>query len=239
MCQVISSYSVLSLGEIQRVGNADEVDSHIELNVEPVNNAWACISPTREAFAQPFEKIKSGRKLFVDVRCHLQIRECAISIVGSDMCATAKIIAICAIGFKFNSSAKRCHSVIYLIKPFDMKELLARIRAIMRRPPRTNAEIISAGPLSLNLKTFQLTKNGTEVVIIPKEFALVEFFMKHLNEVFNIDTLMERLWPSEAEASPEVVRTYISRLRQKLEAPGEPTMFQTVHRVGYKFVPPH
>ncbi len=126
----------------------------------------------------------------------------------------------------------------YLSKPFDMKELLARIRAIMRRPPTTNAEIISAGPLTLNLKTFQLTKNGIEVVIIPKEFALLEFFMKHPNEVFNIDTLMERLWPSEAEASPEVVRTYISRLRQKLEAPGEPAMFQTVHRVGYKFVPP-
>lgn len=126
----------------------------------------------------------------------------------------------------------------YLSKPFDMKELFARMRAVMRRPPRTNAEVLMAGSLVLNLKTFQLTKNGVEVLVIPKEFALLEFFMKHPNEVFNIESLMERLWPSEAEASPEVVRTYISRLRQKLEAPGEPSMFQTVHRVGYKFVPP-
>ncbi len=126
----------------------------------------------------------------------------------------------------------------YLGKPFDMKELLARIRAILRRPPRTSTDVLVAGPLILNLKTFQLTKNGSDVFIIPKEFALLEFFMKHPNEVFNIDTLMERLWPSEAEASPEVVRTYISRLRQKLESPGEATMFHTVHRVGYKFVPP-
>lgn len=126
----------------------------------------------------------------------------------------------------------------YLSKPFDMNELLSRIRAILRRPQKTSTDSITAGPLTLNLTTFQLSKNGVDVVIIPKEFALLEFFMKHPNEVFNIETLMERLWPAEAEASPEVVRTYISRLRQKLEAPGEPSMFQTVHRVGYKFVPP-
>ena len=122
----------------------------------------------------------------------------------------------------------------YLTKPFDMKELSARIRALLRRPQIFSGSVLQAGPLELDSSTRKVLFNGEELQLLPKEFALLEFLLKHQNKVFSSEALIERVWNSESEASPEVIRTYIKRLRKHLDVEGKKSMLQTVHGVGYK-----
>jgi DNA-binding response OmpR family regulator len=110
----------------------------------------------------------------------------------------------------FNSGADD-----YLTKPFEIRELLARVRALLRRPAAVQSQIIVLGELVLNTRECNLRK-GTQVIALqPREFALIEFLMRHPNEVFSIQALLSRLWSSESEASDEAVRQCILRLRKK------------------------
>jgi DNA-binding response OmpR family regulator len=72
------------------------------------------------------------------------------------------------------------------------------------------------------------------VQLLPKEFALLEFFMRHPNQVFSAEALLDRVWSSDSDASPETIRTYIKRLRQKIDTQGQVSLISTVHGVGYK-----
>jgi len=122
----------------------------------------------------------------------------------------------------------------YLTKPFEMKELSARIRALLRRPSAFSGSVLQVGSLNLNPTTFKLTRIGEEIALLPKEFALLEFMMRHPNQVFSAEALLDRVWSSDSEASPETIRTYIKRLRKKIDVPGQPSILSTVHGVGYK-----
>jgi len=122
----------------------------------------------------------------------------------------------------------------YLTKPFDIKELSARIRALLRRPQVFSGSVLVAGPLELDTSSRKVLYHGIELQLLPKEFALLEFLMKHQNKVFSSEALIERVWNSESDASPEVIRTYIKRLRKRLDVEGQPSLLQTVHGVGYK-----
>lgn len=122
----------------------------------------------------------------------------------------------------------------YLTKPFDIKELSARIRALLRRPQVFSGSVLVAGPLELDTSSRKVLYHGAELQLLPKEFALLEFLMKHQNKVFSSEALIERVWNSESDASPEVIRTYIKRLRKRLDIEGQPSLLQTVHGVGYK-----
>jgi len=81
-------------------------------------------------------------------------------------------------------------------------------------------------------------RSGDEISLLPKEFALLEFLMRHPNQVFSAEAILDRVWASESEASPETIRTYIKRLRKKLDLEGQPSILSTVHGVGYKLEPP-
>lgn len=122
----------------------------------------------------------------------------------------------------------------YLTKPFDMKELSARLRALLRRPQVFSGSNLKAGGIELDTTTRKVLYHGEELQLLPKEFALLEFLMKHQNKVFSSEALIERVWNSESDASPEVIRTYIKRLRKRLDIEGKPSLLQTVHGVGYK-----
>jgi DNA-binding response OmpR family regulator len=122
----------------------------------------------------------------------------------------------------------------YLTKPFEMKELSARIRALLRRPQAFSGSVLQVGNLALEPNTFKVTRSGEEVALLPKEFALLEFLMRHPNQVFSADALLDRVWSSDSEASPETIRTYIKRLRKKIDLDGQPSILSTVHGVGYK-----
>jgi len=122
----------------------------------------------------------------------------------------------------------------YLTKPFHMKELSARMRALLRRPSNFVGNVIKVGALELDPGNFKATKDGAELKLQPKEFALLEFFMKHPNQVFSSDSLLNRVWASESDATSEALTTTIKRLRKKIDKEGEPSFLKTVHGVGYK-----
>ena len=123
----------------------------------------------------------------------------------------------------------------YLTKPFDGQELSARIRALLRRATKQPSNVLSAGSLSLDTATRAVLKNGKPLNLLPKEFVLLEFFMRHAGEVFSPEALLDRVWKSDSDSSLDAVRMCIKRLREKIDPPDGPSMITTVHRVGYRF----
>lgn len=126
----------------------------------------------------------------------------------------------------------------YLCKPFHFRELVLRVKAMIRRGPGIAApnNVISAGNISLYISEHRITKDDTEIALLPKEYALIEFFLRHPNQVFSAEALMQRVWPSSTDSSPETIRSYITRLRSKLGSSKDDPIIATVHGVGYKLV---
>jgi DNA-binding response OmpR family regulator len=125
----------------------------------------------------------------------------------------------------------------YLTKPFDPIELSARIRAMLRRGSNQPANIVTAGPFTLDPQHFTVFKAGKEIHLQPKEFALLELFMRHPGEIFSQEALLNRIWSSDSETSPESVRVYIGNLRKKIDGDDEQSHIQTAFKRGYWFVP--
>ncbi|HEY9773230.1 MAG TPA: response regulator transcription factor [Planktothrix sp.] len=121
----------------------------------------------------------------------------------------------------------------YLTKPFHLRELSARVRALLRRPPDMATTVLDQGRLVLDVSACRLMKDGQQIELFPKELALLEFLMRHPNQVFSIEALQERVWSSDSEASPETVRVHIARLRSKIQDDGEKPLLRTIHRQGY------
>lgn len=120
----------------------------------------------------------------------------------------------------------------YLTKPFHMKELGARVRALLRRPaPASQSNVLTAGAISLDSVKHQATVSGDVISLLPREFQLLEFFMRHRNRVFSAETLLKSVWPSDSEATLEALRTALKRMRKKVDPKGE--LIRTVHGVGY------
>ncbi|HEY9681241.1 MAG TPA: response regulator transcription factor [Oculatellaceae cyanobacterium] len=122
----------------------------------------------------------------------------------------------------------------YLTKPFDPRELLARIRALLRRPQAvSSSKDLAVGDLALDAKACKVFKAGNEVKLLPKEFNLLELFMRYPNQVFSPEALLERVWTADSAASFDTVRTYIKTLRKKIDNPDCASAIRTVHGVGY------
>jgi DNA-binding response OmpR family regulator len=126
----------------------------------------------------------------------------------------------------------------YLTKPFQLRELSARIRALLRRPQTTPTNILQVGDVTLDRATCVVTKAGQPIHLLPKEFALLELFMRNLGKVISIDSLLDRVWGTDSSVVPETVRTNIKTLRKKIDTPqAEASYIQTVHGQGYKMEP--
>lgn len=125
----------------------------------------------------------------------------------------------------------------YLTKPFHMKELSARIRALLRRPQAVVTKELKARDLVMDPEQHKVTKAGQVVNLLPKEFALLEFLLRHPSQVFTAEALIERVWPTDSESSPGTIRTYVNRLRGKIDTEGQASMISTVHGIGYRFDP--
>lgn len=126
----------------------------------------------------------------------------------------------------------------YLVKPFGLKELSARIRALIRRTSISTqavGKILNYGKLELDPTSRRVTKEGAEVHLEPKEFSLLEFFMRNPDQVFSAEALINRCWESETLMSPDSIRTYIKGLRKKIDDKDGPSTIVTVHGVGYRF----
>jgi OmpR-family two-component system manganese-sensing response regulator len=122
----------------------------------------------------------------------------------------------------------------YLTKPFHVKELSARIRALMRRPSAVMGATLKIADLELDPTAHKLTKDGKDVDLLPKEFALLEFFMRHPNQLFSPEALLDRVWHSDSESTIETVYTYIKRLRAKIDTDKKNSLIKTVYGLGYR-----
>ncbi len=122
----------------------------------------------------------------------------------------------------------------YLTKPFQFRELVARISALLRRPAVFNGALISIGHISLDTRTRRVCKDQEEVRLKPQEYLLLEFLLKHPNEILSIERLLRSVWNSDSEVSSSSVYTCVNRLRRKLDREDGTTIIQTIHGVGYQ-----
>ncbi|MBX9686464.1 MAG: response regulator transcription factor [Candidatus Obscuribacterales bacterium] len=128
-----------------------------------------------------------------------------------------------------------CGADDYLTKPFEMRELLMRVRALLRRPLPIAQSTIQAGDLLLDTDKAVITLMGEEISLTRREFLLLEFLMRHKGQIFNAEALLDRVWSMEADASVDAIRQCVIRLRKKIERPGKNSMIQNVYGLGYKF----
>ena len=127
----------------------------------------------------------------------------------------------------------------YVTKPFSPRELVARVRSVLRRAPgRESARRIEAGPLVIDAGTREVTRDGVALALTAKEFDLLWFLAGNPRLVFSRDQLMDRVWGYEAAFDTGTVTVHVRRLREKVEEdPSRPRHVQTVWGVGYRFVP--
>ena len=125
----------------------------------------------------------------------------------------------------------------YLVKPFSMRELTSRLRALRRRGTLVSNQLLVSGDITLDVSKHRVTKGDIPVHLLPKEFALLEFLMRHPDEVFSSDNLLARVWSTDAETGANAVRTSIKRIRQKLDDEGcddSRSIIENIPRVGYR-----
>jgi DNA-binding response OmpR family regulator len=122
----------------------------------------------------------------------------------------------------------------YLTKPFSLEELVARIKALSRRPKEISSDLLTAQDLKLDRQKQIVSKAGKEIYLTRKEFLLLEYFMSHPNTVISRGELMEHIWDSEVNLFSKTIETHILHLRNKIDKRTKP-LLKTVSGRGYKF----
>ncbi len=121
----------------------------------------------------------------------------------------------------------------YLVKPFERQELLARLRALLRRrPPRGSASVV-VGDLSLNPDTHEVRRSERDVELTQREFELLEYLMRNERIVVPRQRLLEEVWGYDPFATTNTIEVFVSNLRRKLEAGGEARLLHTIRGAGY------
>jgi DNA-binding response OmpR family regulator len=123
----------------------------------------------------------------------------------------------------------------YMVKPFNLQELLAQIRALLRRGQAGGTPLLTWGDLQLNPETYEVNYAQSPIHLTPKEFALLEALLRYGRRVLSRPAMIEQAWPMQEAPEADTVKSYIKNLRAKLRAAGAPKNFiETVHGVGYR-----
>jgi len=123
----------------------------------------------------------------------------------------------------------------YLVKPFELEELTARIRALSRRSQEVKQPILICGDLQLDLSNCLATYGVQELSLTPKEYMILEYFLKKPNQVLTRSALMDKLWDFDQISGLETIKTHITNLRRKLRTAGSPeNLIETVYGIGYR-----
>lgn len=122
----------------------------------------------------------------------------------------------------------------YLTKPFAFPELLARVRALARRPLAIAPERVSIADLNVDLRTRKVTRAGRDIDLTAKEFALLEVFLRHPGDVLDRATIAARVWDDNHDPFTNVLDVLVGRLRRKIDEGFEPKLIQTVRGAGYR-----
>ena len=124
----------------------------------------------------------------------------------------------------------------YLVKPFAFVELLARVRALLRRPVETKEMVLKIDDLILNTMTFEVTRGGKKIELSATEFSLLEYLMRNPNRILTKDNIISHVWDYDADILPNTVEVYIGYLRNKIDKPfaKKLQLIQTARGFGYK-----
>jgi two-component system, OmpR family, response regulator MprA len=122
----------------------------------------------------------------------------------------------------------------YLVKPFSFSELLARLRALLRRPVLQTANRLAVGGIAMDLAARAVTRGSQEVVLTPREFAVLEYLLRHPGQALSRTQIAERVWSWEFHGDSNIVDVYIGYLRRKLDTAGEPSAIETLRGFGYR-----
>jgi len=125
----------------------------------------------------------------------------------------------------------------YLVKPFSFGELLARLRALVRRGPSERPAVLTAGDVTLDPAAHLVSRGGVAVELSSREFALLEFLMRHPGEALSRTRILEHVWDYNYAGFSNVVDVYVGYLRRKLERPFDRSLIRTVRGVGYALEP--
>ena len=123
----------------------------------------------------------------------------------------------------------------YLPKPFKFEELVARIRALLRRGQATEGKVLRSDDLELDLYTRRATRGDQHWDLSTREFSLLEYLMRNQNRVLTRTQIGERVWDMNFEPTSNVIDVYISSLRKKIDRPGQRPLIHTVKNAGYRF----
>jgi DNA-binding response OmpR family regulator len=126
----------------------------------------------------------------------------------------------------------------YLVKPFEVDELRARIRALLRRESSSKSPLLQVGDLSLDPATHAVERAGKSIELTAKEYSLLEYFMRHPNHLISREMAESHLWSYDHIVSSNVVDVYIRRLRRKIDDPYDVKLFETVRGAGYRLQVP-
>lgn len=124
----------------------------------------------------------------------------------------------------------------YLSKPFSFEELLARIRAICRRPHDSLDSVLVMANLQLDTRSFEVRRCGQPIQLSGREFALLEYLLRHPRQILKKDQIITHVWNYESNVLPNIVEVYISSLRKKIDRPfkDQPALIHTIRGFGYK-----
>ncbi len=130
-----------------------------------------------------------------------------------------------------------CGADDYLVKPFALQELLARLRALLRRQHPYQSGRLEMGNLFVDPMTHSVERAGTPIELTPKEFALLEFLLYHRNQVVTREMIEQHIWNYDFECESNVIDVYIRRLRRKIDDPFAVKLLTTVRGIGYRLTP--
>ena len=126
----------------------------------------------------------------------------------------------------------------YITKPFDLDELLARVRAQLRKPAQRDPTRLIAGDIELDLRTREVIRAGVEVRLTTREFELLVYLMRHPNQVLSREQILSSVWGYDFDPGTNVLSVYINYLRRKLATGDEPAPIETVRSAGFRLAVP-
>jgi len=130
-----------------------------------------------------------------------------------------------------------CGADDYLVKPFAMRELLARLRALLRRQQPYRPGCLELGGLVMDSSKHTVERDQKPIDLTPKEYALLEFFLRHPDQVVTRDMIEQHIWNYEFECESNVIDVYVRRLRRKIDDPFAVKLLTTVRGIGYRLIP--
>lgn len=124
----------------------------------------------------------------------------------------------------------------FLSKPFSFMVLTARLRALLRRDSRERPAVLEVGDLRLDPALHRVWRGDTPVDLTPRQFSLLEFMLRHADQILSKTTILEHVWDFAYDGHPNIVEVYVRQLRQRIDEPFQRSSLQTVRLVGYRVV---